>query len=156
MGGFNSGRHRKKGLIRLDLESLDVRQLQRNGPLIPGMNAVTLAHGGKRYAVALEWTSCNYGGLRAWFRCPCCSRRAAIIYGGAGQFACRQCHKLGYPCQLESPADRAARRADAIRRRLGWEAGILRGTGGKPKGMRWRTYDRLTAEHDTFVQVALR
>ena len=29
------------------------------------------------------------------------------------------------------------RRADNIRKRLGWEAGILNENGGKPKGMRW-------------------
>ena len=24
----------------------------------------------KEYPVSLEWTQCNYGGERAWFRCP--------------------------------------------------------------------------------------
>ena len=33
----------------------------------------------------------------------------------------------------------------------GWEPGILNGNGGKPKWMRWRTFERLAAEHDQFV-----
>jgi hypothetical protein len=32
----------------------------------------------------------------------------------------------------------------------------LNGEGGKPKRMRWRTFDHLTAEHDAFVGESLR
>jgi hypothetical protein len=31
------------------------------------------------------------------------------------------------------------------------EDGILNGNGTKPKWMRWRTFERLAAEHDQFV-----
>ena len=47
------------------------------------------------------------------------------------------------------------RRADNIRERLGWPAGIANPNGGRPKGMHWRTFERLTAEHDAFVGVSL-
>lgn len=110
------------------------------------------------YAVPLDWTACNYGGSRAWFRCPAdgCGRRVAKLYiGSGGMFACRHCHGLAYDCQRESDDDRAARRAGTIRRRLGWAPGILNGPGTKPKGMHWRTFERLYAEHDAFVQVSL-
>lgn len=108
------------------------------------------------YPVYLEWTDCNLGGRRAWFLCPArgCGRRVAVLYGGS-IFACRHCHKLVYECQRETDDDRAARRADTIRRRLGWEAGILNGEGWKPKGMHWRTFERLKARHDAFVNVSL-
>lgn len=110
----------------------------------------------EHYSVRLEWSSCTYGGQRAWFLCPAagCGRRVALIYGG-GIFACRHCHRLAYPCQRETADDRAARRADSIRRRLGWAVGIFNPSGGKPKGMRWRTFQRLSAEHDTFVKESL-
>lgn len=99
------------------------------------------------YPVHLEWTGCHLGGRRAWFLCPTpgCGRRVAILFGGA-VFACRHCHKLAYESQRASPSDRAMRRADRIRRRLGWDAGIANPSGGKPKGMHWRTFARLDAE----------
>ncbi|WP_291998325.1 hypothetical protein [Candidatus Accumulibacter sp. ACC012] len=108
------------------------------------------------YPVSLEWTGCTLGGRRAWFLCPGkgCGRRVAILFGGS-IFACRHCHKLVYACQREDANYRALRRSDRIRDRLGWPAGIANPDGGKPKGMHWRTFERLTAEHDAFVQVSL-
>mgnify|MGYP005844472375 CR=1 FL=1 len=108
------------------------------------------------YPVFLDWTPCHLGGQRPWFLCPArsCCRRVAILYGGA-IFACRHCHRLAYPSQREPTYDRAARRADRIRARLGWEPGILNGNGLKPKGMHWRTFRRLTAEHDAFKEESL-
>lgn len=107
------------------------------------------------YPVTLEWTPCNLGGRRAWFLCPAtgCRRRVAILFGGL-IFACRHCHKLAYQCQQETDDDRAIRRAEAIRRRLRWEAGIANLEGGKPKGMQWRTFERLKARHDTFANAS--
>lgn len=110
------------------------------------------------YPVRLEWTACTLGGRRAWFRCPAngCGRRVALLYlGGAGIFACRHCHRLAYACQRETVDDRAMRRADNIRERLGWPAGIANPNGGKPKGMHWRTFERLKAKHDSSVRVVL-
>nr|VFK12706.1 MAG: hypothetical protein BECKLPF1236B_GA0070989_103931 [Candidatus Kentron sp. LPFa] len=78
----------------------------------------------------------------------------AILYGG-GIFACRHCYQLAYPSQRETGYDRMARQADRIRDKLGWEPGILNGNGWKPKGMHWNTFERLTAQHDAFVQVSL-
>lgn len=104
------------------------------------------------YPVRLEWTSCNFGGRRAWLVCPAqgCGRRVAVLFGGS-IFACRHCHKLAYQCQRETDDDRAMRRAETIRRRLGWEAGIANPEGGKPKGMHWQTFARLKSEHDAFA-----
>ena len=79
-----------------------------------------------------------------------CGRRVAILYGG-GIFACRRCHQLAYPSSREDAGGRATRRADWLRARLGWEPGILNGGGGKPKWIRWRTFERLAAKHDALV-----
>ena len=110
------------------------------------------------YPVRLDWTGCTLGGRRAWLLCPArgCGRRVALLYiGGSGIFACRHCYKLAYASQRETCDDRAARRADRIRDRLGWEAGILNGEGDKPKGMHWRTFNRLHTEHNDFVNASL-
>ena len=108
------------------------------------------------YPVYLEWTGCTLGGRRPWFLCPGqgCGRRVAVLYGGS-VYACRHCHRLNYLCQRETDVDRAVRRADKIRARLKWQAGILNGNGWKPKGMHWTTFERLRAEHDVFVGASL-
>ena len=111
----------------------------------------------ENYPVRLDWTPCNFGGERAWFRCPAvgCGRRVAILYGGK-IFACRRCYQLAYPSQRETTYDRAARQADKIRARLDWEQGILNPKGWmKPKGMHWRTFERLDAKHDALVTQSL-
>lgn len=80
----------------------------------------------------------------------------ALLYiGGSGIFACRHCYKLAYASQRETDDDRALRRADNIRRRLGWEADILNGEGDKPKGMHWRTFERMKAEQDAFANASM-
>lgn len=109
----------------------------------------------KEYSVQLEWTDCHLGGGRVWFRCPAngCGRRAAILFSGS-IFACRHCHKLAYASQREAKDDRAMRRADKIRKRLGWPVGIANPLGDKPKGMHWRTYGRLINEYHCFAQAA--
>lgn len=110
-----------------------------------------------RYLVRLDWTPCQYGGARPWFLCPArgCGRRVAILYGGA-VFVCRHCRRLAYESQRERGYNRLAGRADKIRRRLGWPAGILNPKGWqKPKGMHWATFARLNAEHDALVAAAL-
>lgn len=100
------------------------------------------------YPVVLEWMPCNAGGQRPWFRCPVwsCGRRVAILYNN-GLFACRHCCELAYPSQRKSNAERAARKANRIRKKLGWQPGLFSPKGGKPKGMHWRTFLRLTTEY---------
>jgi hypothetical protein len=105
-------------------------------------------HGGedwqsKNYPVRVEWTPCNYGGSRPWFRCPAvgCARRVAVLYGG-DIFACRHCHELNYQSQHEQGWDRALSRYQNIRVKLGGEPGSISPFPQKPKGMHWRTYER--------------
>ena len=104
----------------------------------------------------IERTPCNLGGSRHWFICPAvgCGRRVAALYGG-GIFACRHWHRLAYASSREDAGGGSTRRADRLRARLGWEPGILNGEGGKPKWMRWRTYERPAAEHNAFVGESL-
>jgi hypothetical protein len=111
----------------------------------------------KLFPVYIDWSNSHLGGRRPWFLCPAqdCGRRVALLYCG-GIFACRHCYQLVYPTQREEAHDRSSRRADRIRKRLGWELGILNGKGwSKPKGMHWKTFERLNKEHDAFVQISL-
>lgn len=117
------------------------------------------AHGRAAEAISqtiwMESTACALGGHRRWFACPACGGRVAVLYGAGRLFACRRCKSLAYASQGESGDDRAARRADRIRKRLGWMPGILNEPGSRPKGMHRRTYERLLAEHEAFVGVSL-
>lgn len=109
------------------------------------------------YSVRLDWSECNFGGVRPWFLCPAmnCNRRVAILYGGS-IFACRHCHRLAYESQREASYDRAARRVNKIRERLRWKLGIFNPKGWqKPKGMHWNTFARLNKEHDTYAAKSL-
>ena len=87
------------------------------------------------YYIGLSYTPCHMGGQRAWFVCPSCQKRAAILYGKR-VFACRKCCELVYPITTESKLDK-------LRERLQWQAGFLNGYEWKPKGMHWRTYRKL-------------
>ena len=93
--------------------------------------------------VTFASTACHFGGCRIWFVCPRCHRRAAKLYSSTPYFLCRKCCGLLYASQNESDHDRALRRARKLRRRLGAGAGIGDPIWDKPRGMHWRTFERL-------------
>ena len=103
--------------------------------------------------VELDWTPCNFGNERPWFLCPGlvngvrCGRRVAVLYCPGRYFLCRHCYDLAYESQRENEMHRALRRAQAIRERLGGSANMTEPFPEKPKGMHWRTYERLFWEH---------
>ena len=93
-------------------------------------------------SVKLSFSQCKLGGTRAWWLCPCCSQRVAVLFGW-GRFLCRKCADLNYLSQSETDSDRTLRRAGKLRKRLGWQPGIVNPRGGKPHGMHWQTYYQL-------------
>lgn len=106
-----------------------------------------------------EWvelaTSCtHFGGARQWFTCPCCGRRCGVLYLG-NRLACRTCYGLAYRVERETPHDKALRRCDRIRHRLGWVPGIAHGAGPKPGKMRHATFARLVAEYEQHLRLVL-
>ncbi|HEX2108928.1 MAG TPA: hypothetical protein VHF70_06600 [Rubrobacteraceae bacterium] len=99
--------------------------------------------------VPLSWTACTFGGERPWFVCPGagCDRRVAVLYGPGKHFLCRHCYDLVYESQRENAMDRALHKAQSIRKRLGGSANMMEPFPEKPKGMHWKTYERLWWEH---------
>ena len=167
-----------------DSMPLDIRKLARAGVLMPGLSfswqwlvndrkvagisirvdwhhSLVLAYRVKstgelvEQRVHTQTSACHLGGERRWFTCPQCTKRVAVLYAPGKYFACRNCYGLGFTTQKEGAGDRAASRAEKLRKRLGWEAGILNGNGGRPKGMHLATYERLERRHDALVQVSL-
>jgi hypothetical protein len=104
--------------------------------------------------IELESRPQPLGGRRWWFVCP---RRGDLVWklhlpAGASTFASRRAYRLAYQSQRESPRDRAMSRAWKARSRV-------RGVGGigdpyfKPKGMRWKTFNRLAARVDAAEEI---
>src|SRR6266446_6614982 len=74
-------------------------------------------------------------------------RRSALLYGTGELFACRHCYGLTYASQREALHLRGLAKAQKIRMRLGGSPESEE-VPDKPKGMHWRTYDRLCLLHD--------
>ena len=104
--------------------------------------------------VPITWTACHFGGQRPWFVCSIyssgryCGRRVAALYGASELFACRHCYGLAYGSQREPSYLRDVDRAQKIRIQLGGSPNMSERFPDKPKGMHWRTYDRLRHRHD--------
>lgn len=91
----------------------------------------------KGHLIEIDRTAQHLGGTRAWFLCPRCNRRCAILYPAC----CRICLGLRYHSERLSPASRASLKAIRLRQRLGDPTGKLCAPiPRKPKWMRWHTY----------------
>jgi hypothetical protein len=89
--------------------------------------------------IRLTRTPCHFGNSRPWFVCPCCSRRAGLLYLRWGRFACRRCQKVAYTVQSYDQLDALWHKAAKLEARLGehWQ---------RPKGMRRHTYELILTE----------
>ena len=102
--------------------------------------------------VSIHWSPCRFGGQRPYFRCPgikngrSCGSFVQKLYGASKYFLCRHCYDLSYTSRREDHFDRAQRRANHLRRRLGDEANMFDEIPERPKGMWWRTYERLVQQ----------
>jgi hypothetical protein len=126
-------------------ESLDKVAVQVNA------EALTLFYKKQTQSVMLVATPCHFGGYRYWFRC-CCGKRVATLYAGDSRFACRRCLNLNYQTQHQERHERLAKKAHGIRDSLDWPRGFSNGTGPKPKGMHWRTFERLSVKAENAVE----
>jgi hypothetical protein len=142
---------------------------RRDGERVASINVeterhrVTLKYRSRRYGgdwadakqqFPVAWTPCRFGGDRPWFVCSVhvngtyCGRQVTKLYQAGRLFACRQCSRLAYASQQESAHERGLRKAQGIRMRLGGTANMLDDFPEKPKGMHWRTYERLCRVHE--------
>jgi hypothetical protein len=163
-GGQRYGAGRRREHERAEeFRSIDVRRFSQAGMLRPGHwtwswrdpdtretlawisvdcgeDAIRLRYNvnGKPFdtRVGIERTTCGFGGSRAWFGCPRCGARVAILYGGISGFACRRCHDLVYSVQSATDMAAAWQRSRKLGDRLGpnWS---------RPKGMHHATCGRL-------------
>jgi hypothetical protein len=94
---------------------------------------------------------CRFGGSRAYFICPGpgdgsnCGRRTIKLNLSSRYFLCRHCNQLAYASQFEAPWQRARRRANKLKQRVGIDVEIG-DPFQKPKRMWTRTFDSLLNE----------
>ena len=179
MGGYGSGRWGSRKPKAEHMKRLDLASLRRDGSLRSGTASKigwscsdqdagsigAIARGdalrlmyrvssrdGSWYdvdeTVQLAWTKAQFGGERVWFLCPGCARRCRVLFGGA-RFRCRGCHGLRYSSQAETRADRASRGMWKVVRRLDPRTDF-NDLPPKPKGMHWRTYERLAERYAAY------
>ena len=175
MGGIGSGNYYRWNSSTTKTEEVhrvDIRFLKKQGYLSPGAqgslswncggeptgnirfqtydDSIHLIYKQRSYGedwqdrnerIAFGWTPCNYGGDRQWLICPHCARRVAIVYGLNSGFLCRHCYDLPYSSQSESSLERMQRKARKISQRIENEDGYFE----KPKGMHWKTYNKLVS-----------
>jgi hypothetical protein len=117
--------------------------------------AVLAGDGGREDVVdtiSVVYLRCRFGGSRAYFICPGpggvtkCGRRVTRLHLSCRYFLCRHCNQLAYASQYEQSWERAFRRANKLKQRLGMDIGIAEPFPDKPKGMWARTYGRLLDE----------
>lgn len=172
-GGHNSkGRRTVEGQYRLDASDLKRRGLTRNGSVshlywkgsdtasgpslkvVGGEDAITLSYAWRRdeqpwqdheERVALRHHKRNFGSTETYFLCPKCARTVKRLYGGGVRYLCRHCHNLVHGSTQERPGNRATRKNQKLRRRIGVEIGLGDWIGPKPKGMHRKTFEKISA-----------
>ena len=107
---------------------------------------------GWTYRADLTTTPCNYGKARYWFVCRYCKGRKAVLYVGNSGLACRKCYGLSYSIENKTRSDRAIDGAFKINQRLGFD-GDIDCLGDKPKGMHWKTFNRLIEKRDDYSAI---
>lgn len=143
------------------LQHIDIHDLHRQSALRRPDGAyasdVEITFDERSTLVEITWTRVHMGGQRPWFICPSCYRRCGKLYL-AHNAACRQCLRLSYPSQRETAEDRHFRRAESIRRRLGWRPGIANPPPipAKPLYMHEATFQRFLEQHEHHAQAAMR
>jgi hypothetical protein len=80
--------------------------------------------------VGIAQLRCRFGGTRPYFICPGpgdgakCGRRVIKLRLSRRYFLCRHCNQLAYASQYEEAWQRACRRANKLKQRLGMDVGI--------------------------------
>jgi hypothetical protein len=182
MGGSGSGRW---GSSRRKVEqtlALDIAQLQRHGLFRTAIMRVGWRSGASISIMRLPtgqlrlvyrhrpsddqvWSTVEeqvlllatvqrLGGQRQWFACPNCGTRCRILYAGGSLFQCRKCHQLRYASTAETTSGRAVRGMLKIVKLLDPEE-CCNTLPPRPKGMHWKTYERLIEQYARYQKLWL-
>jgi hypothetical protein len=103
-----------KEILFLIIEMDSNRVILRQEYPPPGENSNQIVQ-----PIWLSFSSCNYGGTRAWFCCPGrpCGRKVAILYKAGDYFVCRTCYGLRYMSQRTSLRNRRLQERKRVRKK---------------------------------------
>jgi len=103
-----------KEILFLIIEMDSNRVILRQEYPPPGENSNQIVQ-----PIWLSFSSCNYGGTRAWFCCPGrpCGRKVAILYKAGEYFVCRTCYGLRYMSQRTSLRNRRLQKRIRVRKK---------------------------------------
>ena len=165
-GGHNQRLCRLEQCRKLDAAILQRRGLLRNGAegtvqwTLPNGEQARIAIEGGQHSISLKykakmgtsdvwqlvsdyfpiaWSPRHFGGAQAYLTCCACDRRARFLYFKTLRFRCRTCHGLVNTSSQERAGDRATRKNQKLRQKLGAPLG-LGDFVPRPKGMHRATY----------------
>jgi hypothetical protein len=152
MGGSGSGRWGSRKPTAEHMARIDLATIRRQYPVtrLSKLTSSYTRQNGQRVTadIYFDHTTTRFGGSRLWFVCPACRQRCRVLFG-SWRIACRRCHRLRYGSQVESRSSRAIRGMTRIVKRLDPEA-TCNDLPSKPKGMHWKTYNRLADRYDEY------
>lgn len=119
-----------------------------------GLRVACFTINGKEHQIALLVDNSS-ASTKLYISCPYCQKKKQHLYITAKTFICRQCLGIHYACQSERPRDRLMR-AIRNKRKSIWGAGwddvnnlfAHSQYWPKPKGIHWKTFNRMKAELD--------
>lgn len=128
--------------------SISLRKESNNSIRISYNNIINGEKRDHNYSIGINYTDCNYGGKRAWMKCPHCYERVTKLWLKRGVFYCRSCHDMNYFSSRISGdyTEIYNRKIKMIQGKLKAEYDVLQRYVPKPKGMHYKTYEKLTKE----------
>ncbi len=131
-GGARSGAGRPaRRPAESNYSKIDIRQMN-----IKQEGLLTVRWDGYEVSLGLTTTACGFGGVRWWFRSPCCGRRASVLFIMGYELRCVKCSRVSYDSQRVNAAGRAEIKQSKF------EAKLIDGC-ERPKYMRFKTYETI-------------
>jgi hypothetical protein len=122
--------------------------------------SLNITLGGLRQKLRLRAVPRHFGGHQWYFVCPFTSRLCSVLWllPRADKFGSRQTwgRRVAYSSQFATAHDRAIYSARHIHYQLGAKGRIAMDDHlpPKPKGMHWRTYDKLAARCERYENIS--
>lgn len=100
-----------------------------------------------RSTVQIERRPCRFGGTRAYFICPSCTRRTLRLAVRSAGLRCGTCARITWGSRRETQTRRVIRKANKLAFRLGLDSFI--DPPCRPPHMRTATFAQIVAELET-------